>query len=101
MKSDQNSRRHYLIAESKQYRRDVRRLVKSGFDLRKLNRVIDALAQGKALGAAYRDHALQGKLTRIRECHVSADWLLLYQRDEGRLVLLLIGTGTHATMFGK
>lgn len=74
-------------------------MIKSGLDLSKLDKVIDLLASGATLGTGYRDHELKGKLSGIRECHIESDWLLLYQRDEGRLVLLLIRTGTHAKMF--
>ena len=98
MKEKQGNKRRYIIKESKAYRKDIRRLAKSGFYLEKLDTVIDLLASGKILGGAYRDHALKGKLVGIRECHIEPDWLLLYQLDEGQLVLLLVRTGTHAKM---
>jgi mRNA interferase YafQ len=91
----------YQPVSTKQFKKDLRRLEKSGAKFQKLEAVIGLLADGKTLGAEYRDHELKGELAGIRECHIAPDWLLLYKRDEGELVLLLIRTGTHAKMFGE
>ncbi|MBI1934135.1 type II toxin-antitoxin system YafQ family toxin, partial [Candidatus Peregrinibacteria bacterium] len=77
------------------------RLRKAGFDMGKLEQVIDMLAIGKRPEPKYHDHELQGKLAGIRECHIEPDWLLLYHRDHQQLVLVLIRTGTHSRLFEK
>jgi mRNA interferase YafQ len=91
----------YQLVPTKQFKKDVRRLKKAGADLRRLEKVINLLAEGKPLGPEFRDHELQGKLAGTRDCHIGPDWVLLYKRDEGQLLLLLIRTGTHSKMFGE
>ncbi|MDO8648782.1 MAG: type II toxin-antitoxin system YafQ family toxin [Candidatus Peregrinibacteria bacterium] len=99
--TDRNAHRQYSIRETKQYRRDVRRVVKSGFDLTKLEAVIDILATGVTLPGKYMDHELKGTLAGIRECHIGPDWLLLYTRDRPGLILILTRTGTHSRLFNE
>ena len=50
----------YDIQFTNQFKRDVKLLKKQGKDLEKLYAVIEALAEGKALEAKYRDHSLSG-----------------------------------------
>ena len=53
------------------------------------------LEQGDKLPDQYKDHALKGSLKGKRECHINSDWLLLYEKDDGELLLLLLRTGDH------
>jgi mRNA interferase YafQ len=34
-------------------------------------------------------------------CHISPDWLLLYEKDTEIRIISLYRTGTHADIFGK
>lgn len=34
-----------------------------------------------------------------RECHITPDWLLIYRRDNEKLILILIDTGSHSELF--
>lgn len=47
----------------------------------------------------YRDRALSGDYSGCRECHISPDWLLVYEVTENDLVLYLMRTGTHSDLF--
>ncbi|MCH8541209.1 MAG: type II toxin-antitoxin system YafQ family toxin [Opitutales bacterium] len=53
---------------------------------------------GENLAEKYRDHALIGNYQGCRECHVSPDWLLIYQTTETELIL--VRTGSHSVLFG-
>ena len=92
--------KHYAIVATKAYKKDVKRLVKSGFDLSRLEHVIDLLAFGATLPHRHHDHALRGALRNTRECHIAPDWLLSYVKDNDRLILLLIRTGSHRDVVG-
>ena len=81
------------------YKRDFKRISRRGYDLGALNVVLDTLADGKLLPAAYLDHTLKGDWKGHRECHIEPDWLLIYQADDDEV--LLARTGTHADLFGK
>lgn len=72
----------YKIGHSKQFKKDLRKLEKSGrFKANRFNFVIDLLATGKTLPANYHDHFLQGKLDGLRECHIGPDLLLVYGKN--------------------
>ena len=90
----------YNVISTKQYRRDYRKLKRSGHhDLAKLEAVIEMIACGEQLPAQNRDHALKGNLDRRRECHIAPNWLLVYHKCDDALVLLLIRTGSHEDVF--
>ncbi|MBR4135761.1 MAG: type II toxin-antitoxin system YafQ family toxin [Bacteroidales bacterium] len=49
----------------------------------------------------YKEYSLTGKLRGVRECHIQADWLLIYRIIDRKCLLYLLNTGTHADLFGK
>lgn len=69
-------------------------------DFSRLEEAVDLLLAGQNLPERYKDHELRGKFAGIRECHVAPDWLLLYEKDNDRLLLLLLRTGTHRDVLG-
>lgn len=90
----------YSIVESASYRRDYKRIKRSGnYDIAKLEALIDLLAEGKELPMKYHHHYLRGDLAEYEECHIEFDWLLLFKRHHDILVLQLIRTGTHDQLF--
>ena len=56
------------------------------------------LANEEELPERNRDHALIGDYVDHRECHITPDWLLIYQTTETEL--LLVRTGSHSELFG-
>lgn len=82
------------------FKRDVRRIKRRGLPLDEMYRVISLLAQDAPLSTKYRDHALSGNFSGLRECHIRPDWLLIYRLHENQLILTLSRTGTHADLFG-
>ena len=63
--------------------------------------MIELLANGMKLDEKYKDHLLTGDYGGFRECHITPDWLLVYQYREQELLLLLSRTGTHSDLFDK
>ena len=35
------------------------------------------------------------------ECHITPDWLLIYNIEDSELILLLFATGSHSELFNK
>ena len=68
-----------------------------GRNLVKLRKVLDLLIEGKPLPADYKDHPLRGEFAGSRDCHVEADWVLIYtiSGDHVRFER----TGTHSDLF--
>ena len=81
------------------FKKDYKRIKKRGYDIRLLEKVIALLAKGQPLPAQYRDHRLSGDYDGCRECHISPDWLLVYEVNEKELLLYLTRTGTHSDIF--
>ena len=89
----------YAIKPTSRFQKDLKLAQKRGYHLELLTEIIRKLASGEALPAKNRDHALIGNYTGCRECHISPDWLLIYEIDDGALILYLTRTGTHSDMF--
>ncbi|MFT4004133.1 MAG: type II toxin-antitoxin system YafQ family toxin [Lacrimispora sp.] len=81
------------------FKKDYKRIVKRGYDIRLFETVIDILANEKPLPPKYKDHDLTGSFTGFRECHITPDWLLIYQVDRQELILYLTRTGSHSDLF--
>ena len=88
-----------VIRQSTRFRRDVKRLMRQGADLSKLETIIEVLVAQTPPEERYRDHALIGNWNGCRECHLQPDWLLIY-RIEGD-ELQLVRAGSHAELFGQ
>ncbi len=91
----------YEIRASGSYRKDVKLAVRRGLDIEKLLAVVEYLRNGEPLPAQHRNHLLQGEYRGLWECHVTPDWLLIYDREDGIRLITLQRTGTHADLFGK
>lgn len=81
------------------FKKDYKRIVKRGYDMRLLEKVIDLLANQKPLPEKNRDHQLSGDYTGCRECHITPDWLLIYEVADEELILYLTRTGSHSDLF--
>lgn len=81
------------------FKKDYKRIVKRGYDIRLLEEVISILANQEPLPEKFRDHSLLGKYTGCRECHITPDWLLIYEIDGDELILYLTRTGSYSDLF--
>ena len=87
------------VSQTKQFSRDIKRMRKRGKALDELREVVRLLAEGTPLPANYRDHPLIGPWHSSRDCHIEADWILIYTADKDSL--RLERTGTHSDLFKK
>lgn len=81
------------------FKRDLKRIKKAGLDMNKLFTVVEKLANDEILEENYRDHKLTGNYTGCRECHIEPDWLLIYEKVDDNLILILNRTGSHSDLF--
>lgn len=89
----------YEVVKSKRFRKNLKKMLRRGKDIEKLNLVVSMLARGETLPPRYKDHALSGSLEGLRDCHIENDWVLLYYIEFDVLVLTLTDTGTHSDLF--
>ena len=81
------------------FKKDYKKVVKRGYDIKLMEDVIKKLASGEKLPEKNRDHDLSGDYAGCRECHIMPDWLLIYEIDNGELILYLTRTGSHSDLF--
>ncbi len=89
----------YGIHRTARFKKDIKALIKRGYDLKGIQEAIALLATGETLPPSYKDHALSGNWQGYRECHIEPDWLLIYRIDNDVLILTLMRTGTHSNIF--
>ena len=69
----------YLIRPTTRFQKDLKRIEKRGYNISLLTEVIKKLANGEQLLEKNKDHNLLGEYAGCRECHISPDWLLIYE----------------------
>ena len=87
------------LVTTAQFRKDLKRIRKRGYDLSKLDDVLQTLLAEDPLQEKHRNHDLTGVYKGFRECHIEPDWLLVYAVDKGKLILIASRTGTHSDLF--
>jgi mRNA interferase YafQ len=90
----------YKIAYTSKFKKQRKLMIARGLDVTELDAAIAMIAKGTPLPEKYCDHALQGTHKGYRDCHIRADWVLIYKIDEDVLTLLLCETGSHSDLFG-
>jgi mRNA interferase YafQ len=89
------------IVFTRRFERDFRRLKRElprqALEYETLEYVFGLLQTAKPLPVAFREHALEGEYAGFTECHVDADWLLIYRVTRNRIVFHR--TGTHRELF--
>ena len=89
----------YTVRPTSRFQKDLKRIAKRGYNTELLTAVIKKLANGEPLAQKHRDHALTGDYAGCRECHITPDWLLIYEISNDTLLLYLTRTGTHSDLF--
>ena len=89
----------YRVKPTSRFQKDLKRIQKRGYDIDKIKDVVLTLAEGKTLDPRHDDHPLTGEYSACRECHITPDWLLIYEIYEDELILYLTRTGTHSDLF--
>ena len=89
----------FEVVKLRRFKKSLKKMLRRGKDINKLEAVVSMLARGESLPARYKDHALSGDLTGLRDCHIENDWILLYYIEANVLVLTLSDTGTHSDLF--
>ena len=89
----------YEVIYTGQFKKSLKLCVRRGLDVQAFSIVIDILQEKGELPSQYRPHKLTGKYRGCWECHIQADWLLVWEQDDKQLRLILVDTGTHSDLF--
>lgn len=91
----------YEVKTTRKFKKDAKRCKKRGFPMDELRKAIHLLKENGTLPANYHPHKLIGNYEGCWECHIKADWLLVWQQHDDELLLLFTDTGSHSDLFGK
>ena len=89
----------YIIKTTRKFEKSLNKCIQRGFNMQKFKDCLNILSQTGSLPIQYRPHKLSGKYKGYWECHISPDWLLVWDQDDNTLTLLMIETGTHSDIF--
>ena len=89
----------YEVFPSARFKKDYKRAIKQGKNIRILHSVVAQLANDEPLSEKQRDHELSGDYAGYRECHIQPDWLLVYKKENDILILTLARLGNHNELF--
>lgn len=87
------------VVASGKFKKDLKLAIKRGYNITLLENVVNTLSRGETLSPKYCDHELSGAFKGCRECHITPDWLLIYEIINDDLVLYLTRTGTQSDLF--
>lgn len=90
----------YEVFTTNKFEKSLKKCIKRGLSIGKLNKVLKELSDNGTLPPEYRPHKLTGKYQGNWECHIQPDWLLVWEQRDSELILLLIDTGSHSDIFG-
>ncbi|MCF0207999.1 MAG: type II toxin-antitoxin system YafQ family toxin [Bacteroidaceae bacterium] len=90
----------YELEYTGQFKKDYKKLKKQGADLSLLVKVLEQLKATGKVSEEYHPHILSGDWAGFWECHISSDWLLIYDTSERVCVVRLIRSGSHSNLFG-
>ena len=85
------------IQITNKYKKDVKHCKKRGYNLHKLDKIVQELQETGTLPPKNKPHKLVGDRAGKWECHIEPDWLLIYLVDDETLTLL--ETGTYSDLF--
>jgi mRNA interferase YafQ len=89
------------IRQTARFKKDYKVAEKRGLPKGELRAVIEALANDEPLPERCRPHMLSGNWSGHWECHIRADWLLIYKLTDNVMVLTLVRTGSHSDLFDE
>lgn len=87
----------YEIRVLKEYKKNYKKLTLKEKDL--VDEIVYRLSYNETLERKYKDHKLKGEFKELRECHVKPDLLLIYQKQDDKLILTCINIGSHSELF--
>ena len=89
----------YQVVLSTRFKKEFRRCIKRGLNMKLLTDAMDLLEATGSLPAQYHPHKLSGNMEGIWECHIQPDWLMTWEQNDMQLTLLFLRTGTHSDLF--
>jgi mRNA interferase YafQ len=81
----------------KSFKKDAKKFSNNDSAKKIIDDFIDLLLECKPLSEKYKNHRLGGKLSDCFEAHATSDLLIIYRKENSRLVLIRVGS--HSELF--
>ncbi len=85
------------IRPTSKFKKDLKKAIKQGRNLKKLETALEILSIPQPLPAEFKDHKLKGSWSDFRECHIEPDLLLIYIMTDFELRPARLGS--HSDLF--
>lgn len=89
----------YEILVTNQFKKDIKRLLKRGYDMNVIKNAIMELTESGQLPTALLPHKLSGNYNGHWEAHLKNDWLIIWKIFEEQNEIWLTRSGTHSDLF--
>jgi mRNA interferase YafQ len=89
----------YSLSYTNKFEKSLKLCKKRGLNLELLKTAIETLVLKGVLPPKYKPHKLSGNYAGLWECHIKADWLLIWKQNNKEMTLLIIDTGSHSDLF--
>ena len=101
MINTESQKTKYGIDFTKGFKKQFKKVIKQGKDIKKFSYVVEKLANKENLEPKFKNHTLVNckGYFECGECHIEPNWLLVYRYKDDKLILLLVVTGSHSELF--
>lgn len=89
----------YEIVVTNQFKKDIKRLQKRGYDMNVMKEAIIKLTESGQLPPVLLPHKLSGNYFGHWEAHLKSDWLIIWKIFEEQNEIWLTRSGTHSDLF--
>ncbi len=87
----------YSIKETSQFTKDLKELIRNGFDISDLKQTAHILIETGTLPDEFKTHTLIRDFKNIYDSHLDDDIILLWRKSRNTITLVRIGT--HSDLF--
>jgi mRNA interferase YafQ len=81
------------------FEKDIKLAEKQGKNIKLLAAVLNDLEMGKTLSEKHKNHKLKNIDPVTWDCHITPDWILLYEINKKNETLKLKRIGSHSEIF--
>lgn len=86
----------YKLIRAKSFIKEYKKLSLQLQD--EVDKILTKLENGEKLESKYKDHALKGNLSGLRDCHIKHDLVLFYKLNEYELILTALRINSHSEL---
>lgn len=89
----------YTLQTTNQFKKDYKLCQRRGLKIELIHKIFLLLEKDGKVTEQYKPHRLKGIYRNYWECHITPDWLLIWNVSERNRTIDLIRTGSHSDPF--